>query len=47
MYKCTNNGTELTGNKIQEYILNKNGQFYQDKNTSGYGTPLGKEVKTS
>lgn len=47
MYKCTNNGTELTGNKIQEYILNKNGQFYQDKNTSGYGTALGREVKTS
>lgn len=47
MYKCTNNGTELTGNKIQEYILNKNGQFYQDNNTSGFGTPLGKEVKTS
>lgn len=47
MYKCTSNGVELTGNKIQEYILNKNGQFYQDKNTSGYGTALGHEVKTS
>lgn len=41
VYKCTNNGDSLTEDKIQEYILNKDGNFYQDANTIGYGTALG------
>mgnify|MGYP004568224997 FL=1 len=44
MYKCTSNGKELSENQIQEYYLKPDGEFYQNNQTAGYGTALGRNI---
>lgn len=47
MYKCTSNGKGLSENQIQEYYLKPDGEFYQNKQTAGYGTALGRNLPSS
>lgn len=47
MYKCTSNGKELSENQIQEYYLKPDGEFYQNDQTAGYGTALGRNLTSS
>ena len=44
MYKCISNGKELSQNQIQEYYLKPDGEFYQNDQTAGYGTALGRNM---
>lgn len=47
MYKCTSNGKKLSENQIQEYYLKPDGEFYQNNDTAGYGTALGRNLHPS
>lgn len=47
MYKCTSNGKNLSENQIQEYYLKPDGEFYQNSDTAGYGTALGRNLHSS
>lgn len=47
MYKCTSNGKNLSENQIQEYYLKPDGEFYQNNDTAGYGTALGRNLHPS
>lgn len=47
MYKCTSNGKKLSENQIQEYYLKPDGEFYQNNDTAGYGTALGRNLHSS